>query len=192
MIDLFIHAAILTTTPLLLAAIGGFVNRMGGLVNLGLESMMLAGALVAVEVSAATGSALLAVIAAAAIGGLVGLLMSLIVTRLRANEIIVGLGFGVAVAGLVRFTLKSAYGASGTYNPPGVVMLPRLRPPTPRWRSDPRRPCFATRSVDLAGLGARPGRRLRARQDPLGPAPARDWRGGGDGALRRSRAARHS
>ncbi len=126
MINLFIHAAMLTTTPILLAAIGGFVNRMGGLVNLGLESMMLAGALVAVEVSSSTGSALLAVIAAAAIGGLVGLVMSLIVTRLHANEIIVGLGFGVAVAGLVRFILKSAYGASGTYNPPGVVMLPRL------------------------------------------------------------------
>ena len=66
MINLFIHAAMLTTTPILLAAIGGFVNRMGGLVNLGLEAMMLAGALVAVEVSAATGSALVAVVAAAA------------------------------------------------------------------------------------------------------------------------------
>jgi general nucleoside transport system permease protein len=129
MINLFIHAAMLTTTPILLAAIGGFVNRMGGLVNLGLESMMLSGALVAVEVSAATGSALLATIAAAAIGAFVCLLMSLIVTRLRANEIIVGLGFSVAVAGLVRFILKSAYGASGTYNPPGVAMLPRLDVP---------------------------------------------------------------
>ena len=126
MINLFLHAALLTTTPILLAAIGGFVNRMGGLVNLGLELMMLAGALVGVEVSAATGSALLATFAAAAVGAIVALLMSLVVTRLRANEIIVGLGFTVAVAGLVRFILKSAYGASGTYNPPGVVMLPRL------------------------------------------------------------------
>ena len=129
MINLFIHAAMLTTTPILLAAIGGFVNRMGGLVNLGLESMMLAGALVAVEVSAATGSAILATLAAAMIGAFVGLMMSLIVTRLKANEIIVGLGFSVAVAGLVRFILKSAYGASGTYNPPGVAMLPRLDVP---------------------------------------------------------------
>jgi simple sugar transport system permease protein len=126
MINLFLHAALLTTTPILLAAIGGFVNRMGGLVNLGLESMMLAGALVGVVTSAATGSALLATFAAAAVGAIVALLMSLVVTRLSANEIIVGLGFTVAVAGLVRFILKSAYGASGTYSPPGVAMLPRL------------------------------------------------------------------
>lgn len=126
MIDLFVHAAMLMTTPILLAAIGGLVNRLGGLVNLGLESMMLAGALVAVEISAATGSAALAALAAAFVGALVGLAMSLVITRLRANEIIVGLGFTVAVAGLVRFLLKSAYGVSGTFNPPGVAMLPRF------------------------------------------------------------------
>jgi ABC-type uncharacterized transport system permease subunit len=126
MIDPFIHAALLMTTPILLASIGGLVNRIGGLVNIGLESMMLAGALVAVEVSAATGSALVALAAAALVGALIGLAMSLVVTRLQANEIIVGLGFNVAVAGLVRFILKSAYGVSGTFNPPGVAMLPRL------------------------------------------------------------------
>jgi general nucleoside transport system permease protein len=112
MINLFLHAALLTTTPILLAAIGGFVNRMGGLVNLGLESMMTAGALVAVEVSASTGSAFMATLAAGSVGAAVGLLMSLVITRLRANEIIVGLGFTVAVAGLARFILKSAYGVS--------------------------------------------------------------------------------
>ncbi len=126
MSNLFIHAALLTTTPILLAAVGGFVNRIGGLVNLDLESMMLAGALVAVQVSSATGSAMLATVAAAAIVALIGLAMSLAVTRLRANEIIVGLGFTVAVAGLVRFILKSDYGVWGIYNPPGVAMLPQL------------------------------------------------------------------
>jgi ABC-type uncharacterized transport system permease subunit len=126
MIDLFLHAAMLMTTPILLAAIGGLINRIGGLVNLGLESMMLAGSLVAVELSAATGSVGLATVGAAAVGALVGVAMSLVVTRLKANEIIVGLGFTVAVAGLVRFLLKSIYDVSGTFNPPGVVMLPRF------------------------------------------------------------------
>jgi simple sugar transport system permease protein len=129
MIDPFVQAALLMTTPILLAAIGGLVNRIGGLVNIGLESMMLAGALVAVEVSAATGSVMAALAAAALVGAFIGLAMSLVVTRLQANEIIVGLGFSVAVAGLVRFVLKSAYGVSGTFNPPGVVMLPRISIP---------------------------------------------------------------
>jgi ABC-type uncharacterized transport system permease subunit len=126
MIDPFIQAALLMTTPILLAAIGGLVNRIGGLVNIGLESMMLAGALVAVEISAVTGNVTAALVASALVGALIGLAMALVVTRLRANEIIVGLGFSVAAAGLVRFILKSAYGVSGTFNPPGVAMLPRI------------------------------------------------------------------
>jgi len=129
MIDPLIHAALLMTTPILLAAIGGLVNRVGGIVNIGLESMMLTGALVAVIISADTGSVVLALLAALVAGGIVGLAMSLVVTRLAANEIIVGLGFSVAVAGLVRFLLKSVYGVSGTFNPPGVVMLPRIEIP---------------------------------------------------------------
>lgn len=126
MMDAFLHAAVLMTTPILLAAIGGLVNRIGGLVNIGLEAMMLAGALVAVIVSADTGSASLATLAALVTGALIGLLMSVVITRLKANEIIVGLGFALATAGIVRFVLKSVYGVSGTYNPPDVVMLPRL------------------------------------------------------------------
>jgi general nucleoside transport system permease protein len=129
LIDPFIQAALLMTTPILLAAIGGLVNRIGGLVNIGLESMMLAGALVAVEVSALTGSTAAALAAASIVGGLIGLAMSLVVTRLQANEIIVGLGFSIAGAGLVRFVLKTAYGVSGTFNPPGVAMLPRFHIP---------------------------------------------------------------
>jgi simple sugar transport system permease protein len=125
-IDAFLHAAMLMTTPILLAATGGLVNRIGGIVNIGLESMMLAGALVAVIVSSDTGSAGFATLAALVAGAVLGLSMSVVVTRLKANEIIVGLGFAVATAGLVRFLLKSIYGVSGTYNPPGVAMLPRL------------------------------------------------------------------
>jgi ABC-type uncharacterized transport system permease subunit len=129
MIDAFLHAAVLMTTPILLAALGGLVNRIGGVVNIGLEAMMIAGALVAVIVSVDSGSASLATLAALVTGALVGLLMSIVITRLEANEIIVGLGFALATAGLVRFVLKSVYGVSGTYNPPDVVMLPRIGVP---------------------------------------------------------------
>ncbi len=129
MIDNIIHAAFVMTTPILLAALGGLVNRVAGLVNIGLDSMMLAGALVGLMVASQTGSWPAALVAAALVGGLLGLLMSLTVTRLQANEIIVGLGFNIAVAGLVRFFLKSWYGTSGTLSLPDVAMLPRIHIP---------------------------------------------------------------
>ncbi len=126
MIDNIIHAALVMTTPVLLAALGGLVNRIAGLVNIGLDSMMLAGALFGLIVAAATGSWAAALLAASIVGGVLGFLMSLTVTRLDANEIIVGLGFNIAVAGLVRFFLKTGYGSSGTLNLPDVARLPRL------------------------------------------------------------------
>lgn len=129
MIDNIIHAAFVMTTPILLAALGGLVNRVAGLVNIGLDSMMLAGALVGLIVASQTGSWPAALIAAAFVGGFLGLLMSLTVTRLEANEIIVGLGFNIAVAGLVRFFLKSWYGTSGTLSLADVAMLPRIHIP---------------------------------------------------------------
>jgi general nucleoside transport system permease protein len=129
MIDNIIHAAFVMTTPILLAALGGLVNRIAGIVNIGLDSMMLAGALVGLMVASQTGSWPAALLAAAFAGGFLGLLMSLTVTRLEANEIIVGLGFNIAVAGLVRFFLKSWYGTSGTLSLPDVAMLPRIHIP---------------------------------------------------------------
>jgi simple sugar transport system permease protein len=126
MIDNVVFAAIAMTTPVLLAAIGGLVNRVGGIVNIGLDSMMLAGALAGLIVASAAGSWLAAVLAAALVGAVMGLLMSLAVTRLDANEIIVGLGFNVALAGLVRFFLKTVYDSSGTLNLPAVSRLPAI------------------------------------------------------------------
>jgi len=126
MIDNVLFDAILMTTPILLAAIGGLINRVGGIVNIGLESMMVAGALVALVVSAESGSWLLACLAAALAGAVVGGLMSLVITRLHANEIVVGLGFNILVASLIRFMLKAAWKTAGTLTLPNVVMLPHI------------------------------------------------------------------
>jgi simple sugar transport system permease protein len=125
MIDNIIHAALIMTTPVLLAALGGLINRLGGLVNIGLDSMMLVGALVGVILAANHGSWIVALLGAGLAGGVMGLMMSLIITRLDANEIIVGLGFNIVAAGLVRFFLKSAYDTSGTLSLPDVNQLPR-------------------------------------------------------------------
>lgn len=126
MIGNIIDSALLVTTPLLLTAIGGMLNRLGGIVNIALEAMMLAGAYVALVVSSATQSWMIAALAALVTGAAIGLLFSLTVTRLGANEIVAGLGFNVAVAGLIGFILKDYYQSSGTLRLTDVVMLPRI------------------------------------------------------------------
>ena len=125
MIDNLIHAAILMTTPVLLAALGGLINRTGGIVNIGLDSSMLTGALVGLILAANQGSWVVALVGAGLAGAVTGLAMSLVITRLDANEIIVGLGFNIVAAGLVRFFLKSNYEVAGTLRLPDVTRLPR-------------------------------------------------------------------
>ena len=125
MIDNLIHAALLMTTPVLLAALGGLINRTGGIVNIGLDSSMLTGALIGLILAANQGSWVVALLGAGLIGAVMGLAMSLVITRLDANEIIVGLGFNIVAAGLVRFFLKSNYEVAGTLRLPDVTRLPR-------------------------------------------------------------------
>jgi ABC-type uncharacterized transport system permease subunit len=115
-------AATLAATPLLLAALGGLLNRRGGIVNIALEGKMLLGAIIAVLVSAKSGSWVVGLAAATAAGAVAGLLFSLAVTRLNANEIIAGLGFNVLVAGLIGYALND----QGTYQPAGLSTLPTI------------------------------------------------------------------
>lgn len=118
-------SAALATTPLLLAALGGLVNRRGGIVNIALEGKMLAGAILGVLVSAQAGSWVLGLLAGLAGGAVVGLLFSWTITRLGANEIIAGLGTNVLLAGIVGYALAD----TGTYRPEGIVTLPRIELP---------------------------------------------------------------
>jgi general nucleoside transport system permease protein len=120
-----IEAVFLLWTPLTLAALGGLLHRVGGVVNIGLEGQMLAGALVGALVSGATQNWALGVFAAGAAGGVLGLLMSLTITRLGANEIIAGLGFTIVVGGLVGYLLRSVFDVSGTLRVAGLDPLPR-------------------------------------------------------------------
>lgn len=128
MIEQILAAGIILTTPILLAAIGGLVNRQAGIVNIALEGKMLAGAFVAVLVSSLTGSWLIGTLAAALVSMLIGYVFALSITRLGANMIIAGLGLNVLVAGAIGFIMSISYGSSGTLRLPNVDLLPRVLP----------------------------------------------------------------
>jgi simple sugar transport system permease protein len=122
-------AAVPATTAILLAAMGGLVNRQGGIVNIGLEGLMLAGAFAAVAASAAAASWQIGVVAAGAVGALLGLAFSWTMTRLGADQIIAGLGLNLVVLGFLGYLLPIRFGVQGTYLPDGVVALPRFALP---------------------------------------------------------------
>ena len=127
-VEQILSASIILTTPILLAATGGLINRHAGIVNIALEAKILAGAFVAVIVAALTGSWLMAVLAAAASGAFIGLLFSLAITRMRADMIVAGLGLNFLVAGLIGFVLSWAFNSSGTLRMPDVQLLPKILP----------------------------------------------------------------
>lgn len=120
-----IVASLLLLAPLLLAALGGLIHNASGVVNIGLEGGMLAGALIGVAVSATTSSWALGLLVAGVGSGILTWLMTLVITRLKANEIIVGLGFNIVIAGIIGFILKWKMGVSGTLRLDGVDPLPR-------------------------------------------------------------------
>ncbi len=91
--------AVLSGTSLLYATLGETIGERAGIVNLGLEGVLLIGASVGFAVAAASGSAGSGLLAAAAAGGLTNLLFGWLVVTRRANQLASGLammffGFG--------------------------------------------------------------------------------------------------
>lgn len=126
MIDALIASSLTLSVPLILAALGGAIHRRAGVVNIGLEAHMVVGALVGALASGATGNWALGALAGMAAGAATGWLMSLLITRLQANQIIVGLGFNIATFGVIGYVLRATFGASGTLQPEGLDRLPRI------------------------------------------------------------------
>jgi ABC-type uncharacterized transport system permease subunit len=122
-------SAVVLATPLVLAAMGGLVNMRGGIINIALEGKMLAGAFAAVLVGSAVGDPWIGALAGALTGALVAVPFTLVVTRLRANMIVAGLGLNILVAGLIGYLLPVAFGVRGVFRPEGIPALPRINIP---------------------------------------------------------------
>ncbi len=91
-------------TPLLLAALGELVVERSGVLNLGIEGMMLAGAVTGFAVTVESGSALLGIFCAMLAGMAMALIFGVLTLSLMANQVATGLAltiFGVGFSSLV-------------------------------------------------------------------------------------------
>ena len=95
---------VMAATPILLAAQGELVAEKAGVLNLGVEGMMLVGAVTGFAAATVTGSATLALLAAASGGLAASLLFAILTLSLSANQVATGLAvtiFGIGASSLI-------------------------------------------------------------------------------------------
>ena len=95
---------ITASTPLLLAATGELVTEKAGVLNLGVEGMMLVGAIAAFATAVSTGSGLLAILVGAFSGVAVSAIFAVLTLTFLANQVATGLAltiFGVGLSALI-------------------------------------------------------------------------------------------
>ena len=101
---LVLLTVISAATPLLFAAMGELVVEKSGVLNLGIEGMMLAGAVTAFAVAVSYDSAILGVLAGALAGAAIAFIFGVLTLTLAANQVATGLAltiFGVGLTALV-------------------------------------------------------------------------------------------
>lgn len=108
----FLEATVRTATPLAFAALGECVSQRAGVINIGLEGSIIAGALgatVAAGVAGATGG----VLAGALAGAAIALVFAAFAVLLRADQVITGTAITIFALGLTGTLYRTVFGAQG-------------------------------------------------------------------------------
>jgi general nucleoside transport system permease protein len=103
-------STIAAATPLIIAALGVLVSERAGVLNLGVEGMMLIGAVTAFAVGVSSESLMLGYVAAIAAGAAVSLLFAVLVLSLQTNQVATGLALALFGIGLSAFMGRSFIG----------------------------------------------------------------------------------
>jgi ABC-type uncharacterized transport system permease subunit len=96
-------------TPLAFAAVGGIISERSGVVNIGLEGMMLMGAFFGVWASIWSGSWVVGILMAMLFGGLLALVHAVFSIHLLADQIVSGFAVNLLALGLTGFLYSSIY-----------------------------------------------------------------------------------
>ena len=108
----FLAQTIRIAVPYLFAAAGGVIAERAGVISLGLEGYMLAGAFGGTVGAYYSGSPWVGLLAGMAAGLLCALLHALVSLRFRADQVVSGIAINLLVIGLTRFLLRLAFDSS--------------------------------------------------------------------------------
>ncbi|MCU1478306.1 MAG: hypothetical protein JWQ64_2999 [Subtercola sp.] len=120
-------SAIHLGVPIILPMLGGLVSERSGVMNIGLEGMMLGGALAAVAVTFITGNPWLGLLGAIVSGLLSGLILAILTVTLRGNQVVASTAINLIGAGITAALVPIIWGVDGTS--PSVPKIPSMTIP---------------------------------------------------------------
>ncbi len=127
-----VAAAIAAGTPLVYAALGELIAEKSGVLNLGVEGMMLVGAVAGFAATVATGNPWLGILAGMTAGAAMALMFGVLTLQLMANQVAAGLAltlFGLGLSAFAGKPLESvALGAQEPWAVPFLADIPLVGP----------------------------------------------------------------
>ena len=115
-------SSLVRATPIALAALSGIYSERSGVVNIGIEGMMLSGAFVSVVLASVSGSLLVGVLAGVLTGLLVALLHGVLSIRFRVDQIVSGTGIIILALGLTSYLQRAVLNIYPELNQPGSAI----------------------------------------------------------------------
>lgn len=115
-----------TATPVILAGLGCLMTDHVGIMNIGIDGMMVVGAFVAVLGSYFFSSWAVGLLLAVLAGLLFGLFYGVFVVKFKSDEFIIGVALNIFAGGLTVFLLRTIFGVKGAFSDPGIIPLPKL------------------------------------------------------------------
>ncbi|WP_440059229.1 ABC transporter permease [Thermogladius sp. 4427co] len=115
------------TTPLAIAGIGEVISERAGVINLGIDGIMLLGAFAGYHIALVSSNYYLGYLAGVAVGLLMGLILAVFSVYLKLNQAITGMGLYFIGFGLSDFLYRTIYGMREVYiSPPQSISIPLL------------------------------------------------------------------
>jgi simple sugar transport system permease protein len=115
-------SSLVRATPIALAALGGIWCERAGVVNIGIEGMMLAGAFVSVVVASLSGSLFVGLLGGLLAGVALGALHAVLSIRFRIDQVISGTGIIILALGVTSYLQRAVLNLNPELNQPGPAI----------------------------------------------------------------------
>ena len=125
-LGIILYATLIYTTPLLYAALGSCFSEVSGVINIGIEGMMTAGAFTGTVVAYFTGSPWIGFLCGGLAGAFFGMLHAIATVNLGADQTIAGTAINMLGPGIVIMIAKVMFNSTDTIPLDASMKIPRL------------------------------------------------------------------